>query len=149
MHKSAAGLLACLFMLTLAAGPAQAQEPFVIVPDHPQGVPINGCFTANRTLFGPYRFSFCLTRPGSYSVRGGGVRCDGRLTWRADGRDIRADIHRASCGGGLAWEAASMDCRPAGRNFGRVGALLIRSLRCTYFPTVRFQTRQTFTANRT
>jgi len=145
-----------LFALLLAAAspaalPAMAQEgiaPMVIVPDHPQGVPVNGCYTATRDLFGPYRFSFCLHRPGSYSVRGRGVRCDGRMTWRTSGRDIIADIHRVSCGGGVAWERASMTCRPAGRIFGPIGAFFIRDLRCTYFPTVRHERNQTFTARR-
>ena len=111
---------AVLLVATPLAMPSTAQDiaPMVIVPDHPGGIPVNGCYTATRNLFGPYRFSFCLHRPGSYSVRGGGVRCDGRMTWHVRGRDIIADIHRTSCGGGVAWERASMDCRPAGRIFG-------------------------------
>ena len=149
MRKLVALLLATCFAFTpLWSVPTMAQEPFVIVPDHPQGVPINGCYRANRHLFGPYQFNFCLTRPGSYTVRGGGVRCDGRLTWRASGRDIHADIQRASCGGGVAWERATMDCRPAGRMLGRIGSLLIQSLRCTYRPSVRFKGPQVFTASR-
>jgi hypothetical protein len=141
---------AVLLVATPLAMPSMAQDiaPMVIVPDHPGGIPVNGCYTATRNLFGPYRFSFCLHRPGSYSVRGGGVRCDGRMTWHVRGRDIIADIHRTSCGGGVAWERASMDCRPAGRIFGPISALFIRDLRCTYFPTVRHQRQQTFTARR-
>ncbi len=149
MHKLVALVLSiCLAVGTFGTLPAQAQETFVIVPDHPGGVPINGCYRANQQLFGPYQFNFCLTRPGSYTVRGGGVRCDGRLNWRASGRDIHADIVRASCGGGVAWERATLDCRPAGRNFGRIGALLIQSLRCTYRPSVRFKGPRVFTATR-
>ncbi len=141
--------LSCwLMLLVLTTAPSLAQDTFVIVPDHPQGVPINGCYGANRQLFGPYNFSFCLNRPGSYAVRGGGVHCDGRLTWRASGRNINADIHRTSCGGGLAWEAAHMTCQPAGRILGPIGSLFINALRCTYYPSVRHQRRQTFTANR-
>jgi hypothetical protein len=151
MRRSIALLFACCFILVpplATPSVSQDMETFVIVPDHPQGVPINGCYRANRQLFGPYNFSFCLVRPGSYAVRGGGVRCDGRLTWRASGRNIQADIHRASCGGGVAWERATMDCHPAGRILGPIGSLFISALRCTYFPTVRHQRRQTFTANR-
>jgi len=133
---------------------ASAQEVRVIVPDHPGGVPVNGCFAANRPIFGPYRFSFCLERRGTYSVRGGGLQCDGRITWRTSGRDIFVDVHRTSCGRGLAWEAATMDCRHVG---GLLGALAGRalgiprlsSLRCTYHPTVRNRSPVTFTANRT
>lgn len=141
-------ILLCLSILTFGPAPTMAQEPFVIVPDHPGGVPINGCYRANQTLFGPYQFNFCLTRPGSYTVRGGGVRCDGRLNWRASGRDIHADIVRASCGGGVAWERATMDCRPAGRILGPIGSLFIQSLRCTYRPSVRFKGPRVFTARR-
>lgn len=152
MRHVIARVLAALILVvaTPATMPSLAQEiePMVIVPDHPQGVPVSGCYTATRDLFGPYRFGFCLHRPGSYSVRGGGVHCDGRMTWRTSGRDIIADIHRVSCGGGVAWERASMNCRPAGRIFGRIGAFFIRDLRCTYFPTVRHQRQQTFTARR-
>lgn len=151
MRKILAALLACLALLVaspMGSPLAQDAEPFVIVPDHPQGVPVNGCYSANRQLFGPYQFNFCLNRPGSYTVRGGGVRCDGRLTWRTSGSTIHADIHRASCGGGVAWEAASMTCQPLGRIFGPIGSLLIRTLTCTYFPTVRFQRNQIFTASR-
>lgn len=149
MRKMIAGVIACcLVVATPFPGSVGAQETFVIVPDHPGGVPVNGCYAANRQLFGPYNFSFCLLRPGSYAVRGGGVSCDGRLTWRVSGRTIHADIHRASCGGGVAWERARMECQSAGRILGRIGALLISSLRCTYFPTVRNQRRQIFIANR-
>ena len=152
MRHVIARVLAALILVvaTPATMPSLAQEiePMVIVPDHPQGVPVSGCYTATRDLFGPYRFGFCLHRPGSYSVRGGGVRCDGRMTWRTSGRDIIADIYRVSCGGGVAWELASRNCRPAGRIFGRIGAFFIRDLRCTDFPTVRHQRQQTFTARR-
>jgi hypothetical protein len=134
----------------LSAAPAFAQgaTPMVIVPDHPGGVPVNGCFRANQTLFGPYQFNFCLHRPGSYTVRGGGVRCDGRMDWTARGQDIQADIRRSSCGGGVAWERATMDCRPAGRIFGPIGQLIIQQLRCTYRPSVRFKGPRVFTASR-
>jgi hypothetical protein len=150
MQRIAKLFIALLLALTPISMPSIAQdlETFVIVPDQPNPVPVNGCYSANRQLFGPYNFSFCLHRPGTYSVRGGGVRCDGRLDWRVRGGDIVADIRRASCGGGVAWERASMDCRPIGRIFGAIGSLLIRDLRCTYHPTVRGQRRATFTAHR-
>lgn len=138
----------CLTLATPLSGQAWSQEAFVVVPDHPQGVPVNGCYGANRQLFGPYNFSFCLTRNGSYAVRGGGIACDGRLTWWTSGRNIHTQIHRTSCGQGLAWEAAEMDCQPAGRILGPIGRLFISSLRCTYHPSVRHQRSQTFTASR-
>jgi hypothetical protein len=148
MRKLVASFLVCLAMASPMPGPALGQDTFVVVPDHPQGIPVNGCYGANRQLFGPYNFSFCLNRPGSYTVRGGGIACDGRLTWRTSGRRILTEIHRTSCGGGLAWEQATMDCEPAGRILGPIGALFISTLRCTYHPSVRHQRRQTFTASR-
>lgn len=141
------GTLLLTGVLMMSPTTAQDIEPFVIVPDHPQGVPIRGCYGANQKLFG-HDFSFCFSRPGTYAVRGGGVRCDGRMTWRGGSRYIQTEIHRTSCGGGVAWERATMDCRPAGRVFGPIAQLVIRSLRCTYHPTVRGQSRRTFIANR-
>lgn len=152
MRTATKRLLSCVLVaMSLVAEPIVAQqgiEPMVIVPDHPQGVPINGCFQATRPLFGPYRFSFCLTRRGTYSVRGPGTRCDGRLTWHARGRDIDINIQRTSCNRGVAWERATMDCRSSGRIGGRLGAFFMSGLRCTYFPEVRGWSRETFNARR-
>lgn len=141
-----------LMFVSLIAG-ASAQETRVIVPDHPNGVPVNGCFRANRTLFGPYRLTFCLDRRGTYQVRGGNVSCDGRLTWRTAGRDILIDLQRTSCGGGRAWEAASMECRHTGGLLGQIAGQILnipqlRTLTCTYFPTVPGVGTRTFTASR-
>ena len=88
-------------------------------------------------------------------VRGGGVSCDGRLTWRTSGRDILIDLQRASCGRGRAWERASIECRNQGGLLGVIGRVIagqsprIRTLRCTYFPTVRGERPRSFTAMRT
>ena len=153
---------ACFALTPVLPAPSVAQEPFVIVPDHPQGVPVNGCYRANQTLFGPYQFNFCLTRPGSYTVRGGGVRCDGRLTWRASGRNIDINLRRQSCNRGVAWAAARVDCRASSvvrdildQIFGRNQRVVVpdlpavRTLTCTYFPTVRGERPANFTARRT
>ena len=69
-----------------------------------------GCFGATRQLFG-FNFTMCLEARGTYRVTGQGVNCQGRLTWRESGRDIFIDVRRQSCGGGQAWEAATIDCR--------------------------------------
>lgn len=144
-------LIAVLFVSFLFYG-ATAVEPLVIVPDHPNGVPVNGCFRANQTLFGPYRLTFCLERRGIYQVRGGGVSCDGRHTWSVSGRNINIDLQRSSCGQGRAWEAARIECRSAGLLGQIVGRLLdaprLSALRCTYFPSVRGVTSRSFTASR-
>ncbi|HEY9013215.1 MAG TPA: hypothetical protein VIN06_19610 [Devosia sp.] len=152
----------------LAAGlalPAQAQDinALVMVPEAPSsGAVVAGCFGANRQLFG-YNFTMCLERRGTYRVTGRGVNCQGRLNWRTSGRDIFIDIHRQSCGGGKAWEAATIDCRGVGivrgildSIFGRAAnpfvmvpdTPAVRSLSCTYHPTVRGVGRVNFTARR-
>jgi hypothetical protein len=92
-----------------------------------------------------------------------GLNCEGRLTWRTSGRNITVNVRRQSCGRGLAWEAATIDCRGTGlvRNildsiFGR-GANpfvmvpdtpAVRALTCTYHPTVRGVASKNFTARR-
>lgn len=144
---------AVVFVASLAAPQAQDIAPMVMVPDHPGGVSVNGCFRSNETLFGPYRVTFCFDRRGSFQVRGGGTRCDGRMDWHTSGRDIFMDLQRTSCGRRQAWEAASVDCRPLGflGNIGRVivgDTPRIRTLRCTYHPTVPGVSRRNFTATR-
>ncbi len=137
-----------------APAPALAQDidTFVIVPDHPQGIRVNGCFRATRNLFGPYRLTFCLERRGTYTIRGG-ARCDGRLTFRTRGRDIFVDLQRASCNGRRAWEKASMECRVNGNPLSQLAGRILNipvlgGLRCTYFPTVRGVRNENFTAVR-
>jgi len=110
-------------------------------------VRVNGCFRATQDLFGPYRLTMCLERRGTYQVRGGGLRCDGRLTHRAIGRDIFIELRRASCGRGRAWEAASVECRHTGRLIIQIVPRL-STLSCRYFPTVRGVSPRNFTARR-
>jgi len=157
MYRFMKSLLSGILILATLQSPtllAQDVTPLVMVPDHPVGVPVNGCFRANQNLFGPYRLTFCLERRGTYQVRGGGITCDGRLNWHTSGRDIVVDLQRASCNRGRAWERASMDCRNYGGMLGAIGRVIvgqsprIRTLRCTYHPTVRGETRRTFTATR-
>jgi hypothetical protein len=139
---------AAAVLLMSSPTPSQDIEPFVVVPDGPSGgVRVNGCFRATQNLFGPYRLTMCLERRGTYQVRGGGLRCDGRLTHRTIGRDILIELSRASCGRGRAWEAASIECRHTGRLLERAIPML-SSLRCTYFPSVRGVSSRQFTARR-
>lgn len=151
-------LLSVAVVFAACSVPSVAQEgiaPMVMVPDHPGGVSVNGCFRANETLFGPYRLTFCFDRRGTFQVRGGGAQCDGRMTWRTSGRDIFMDLSRTPCGRRQAWEAASVECRPFGNLLGNIGRVVagerprLRTLRCTYHPSVRGVSRRTFTATRT
>lgn len=159
--------LASMIVLVLSAmvAPVQAQnemDTFVMVPEAPSGGAIvAGCYRADRQLFG-YRFTMCLRNRGTYHVSGRGMNCDGRLDWRVRGRDIHIDIRRQSCGRGQAWEAATIDCRGSGivrgvldSLFGRANPFVmvpdkpaVRSLRCTYHPSVRGVAPVTFTARR-
>ena len=85
-----AGVVAGLIIILASFTPTYAQdmETRVIVPDVPGGALFTGCYQVQQRLYGPYRMTFCLEQRGTYTVRGGGVRCDGRLTWNARGRDI-------------------------------------------------------------
>lgn len=137
--------------------------PMVVVPDAPGGALVSGCFRADRTLFGPHTLTMCLQNRGTYTIRGGGIRCDGRLTWSTSGRNIDINLRRQSCNRGVAWEAARVQCR--GRNLltGLLDNLFnpnprvivpdrhfpsVRSLSCTYYPTVRGHSPTFFIANR-
>jgi hypothetical protein len=133
-------------------------ETRVIVPESPGGANFGGCYRADRDLFGPHTLTMCFEGRGTYTIRGG-ARCDGRLSWRVSGRDITAELRRASCRGGVAWERATVTCRGTG---GLLGAAVrdalsrvltsnlprIRTLDCTYRPTVRGHRNTAFRANR-
>lgn len=155
MKRLAITAVALAVMLSSTAFAQNGQDiaPRVVVPDHPAGIAVNGCFRANQLLFGPHRLTFCLERAGSYRVTGGGLNCNGRLFWNTAGRDIFIDLERTSCGSGRAWEAASMRCNHMGGLLRRLGNRLLdtpmlASLQCTYFPNVSGVGTRTFTASR-
>ena len=107
-------LLASLATALLVAGaatiPAIAAEPEirVIVPEVPGGVIVSNCYRAVGRIYDGYTFSFCLKQRATYSVRGNGVRCEGRLNWDVQGIFVQAKLRRTSCGNGVAWSADSM-----------------------------------------
>ena len=84
-----------------------------MVPDVPGGIIVSNCYAAVGNIYNKYSFTFCLKQRGSYSVRGGGLRCDGRLSWKVSGIHVNARLSRVSCGSGKAWSADSMSCRPS------------------------------------
>lgn len=155
-------VLAVVAFLGLTA-PALPQDidTLVMIPDAPQGAVVSGCFRADRNLFGPYRLTMCLRQRGTYQVTGGGIRCDGRLTWRASGRNVHINLRRTSCNRGQAWAEARVECRAGGivhgildQIFGRNQRVVVpnlpavRTLTCTYYPTVRGERPTNFTAHR-
>ena len=104
--------LALIVCTGFAEAQTQDNSARVVVPDVPGGALVSGCYRADRNLYGPYRLTFCLQRKGIYAVRGDGLRCDGRLTWKTKGRDVSIALRRQSCNRNLAWAEASIICRP-------------------------------------
>jgi hypothetical protein len=142
---------------------AQDMNATIIVPDAPGGARFTGCYTVSQRLYGPYKMDFCLQQRGTYTVRGGGVTCNGRLNWNAAGRTIDIDLTRTSCGNGVAWSADSMSCTGQGLFGGKgVGSAIgnalakvivpdlpsVQSLNCTYYPNVRGERPTQITARR-
>lgn len=146
-------------VLISTAGPihrADAQEAFVVVPDAPGGAIFTGCYRGDPRLWGQYRLRFCLTQRGNYWIDGGGISCDGRLTWRVRNSEILVSIQRTPCLNGVAWAAAEMTCRGGSLLGNILGQLLspnlrprLQTLRCTYHPSVRGYRDQQITARRT
>ena len=133
---------------------AQGNETRVIVPDVPGGAIVSGCYRANSRIYGNYTFAFCLQQRGTYTVTGGGVRCNGRLDWTGQGAQVSVQLRRTSCGNGVAWSADSMNCRP-NLVLGLLALILnpnrpfLSSLTCTYTPVPGTAAPTRFTARRT
>ena len=151
-----AGLVAGLLLILTVLTPTYAQDmnTRVIVPDVPGGALFTGCYHVQQRLYGPYRMTFCLEQRGTYTVRGGGVRCDGRLNWSAKGRDINIQLKRTSCGNGVAWSADHMTCRGGGLLPAFLARIIVpdlpvlQTLRCTYTPSVSHERPTQITARR-
>src|SRR5579871_5584780 len=133
-----AALAAFVFVLTSAVAAAEP-DVRVVVPDVPGGVIVSNCYAAVGNIYGKYSFSFCLRQRGTYSVRGAGLRCDGRLNWNVSGIYVAARLSRTSCGQGKAWSADTMSCRPS-LVLGIISSLLkqkrpfLDNLNCEYTP---------------
>lgn len=148
-------ILAAIVLICFAAV-AQAQEARVVVPDAPGGADLAGCYRADRPLYGPHRVVMCFERgrAGTYKVRGPDLRCDGRLSWRLRNGTLDVSLRRQSCNRGLAWAAATVECRPRGLVSAILDELIrdlasqdrtrvvvpdrptVGRLNCTYLPTV-------------
>lgn len=128
----------------LAAGAvstARAEEPQlrVVVPDRPEGVIVTGCYKSVGTIYGGYRFQICLMNRGTFSIRGNGINCEGRLSWNIEGIGINIALRRTSCGNNVAWSADTLWCRP-NLLAGLIGAIAdpknpqLAGLTCDYRP---------------
>jgi hypothetical protein len=137
VHSIAAFAVALLML----GGQTAAAEPEVrvIVPEVPGGVIVSNCYRAVGRIYDGYTFSFCLKQRATYSVRGNGVRCEGRLNWDVQGIFVHAKLRRTSCGNGVAWSADTMVCRPSLllsiiSNLLGQDRPLLDTLRCDYTP---------------
>lgn len=123
----------------ISAGAAQEPQVRVIVPDHPEGVIVNGCYRTIGTIYGGYRLEICLRQRATFAVTGQGIRCEGRLNWDVAGLGINVALRRTSCGNNVAWSADTMWCRP-NLLLGIIGAILnvedplLSGLTCDYRP---------------
>jgi hypothetical protein len=141
MRQIFRAIAAAAAMLFLLAGQAVSAEPEVrvIVPEVPGGVIVSNCYRAIGRIYDGYTFSFCLKQRATYSVRGNGVRCEGRLNWDVQGIFVQAQLRRTSCGNGVAWSADHMTCRPS-LLLGIIAGLLkqdrplLDNLVCDYTP---------------
>jgi len=106
---------AVVSLVFISAGGAVAAEPEVrvIVPEVPGGVIVSNCYSAVGRIYGGYSFDFCLKQRATYTVRGNGVRCEGRLNWTVEGIWVNARLRRTACGNGVAWSADTLSCRPS------------------------------------
>lgn len=164
-----AAALALTFLIAASsASIAQTSESRVVVPDAPSGAFVAGCYKVDRNLYGPYRLTFCLERRGTYTVRGGGLVCDGRLTWKASRGEVTIALRRQSCNRNLAWAEADIVCRPRGLVSVVLDELIldllgskskkprvvvpdrptVGKLTCTYYPTVAGARNREFFARR-
>ncbi|MCX7889548.1 MAG: hypothetical protein N2422_07430 [Rhodobacteraceae bacterium] len=150
--------VAVLALSLAGGGAARAQVndemARVVVPDKPDGVLVAGCYKADRKLYGPYAFTFCLKRRGAYAASGGGLKCEGKLDWQVEGRRrVEIDLARGRCNGNKAWAAAQVSCKALTPEQELLLALLgdrqkAGGLRCTYYPTVQGEPDRTFFAIR-
>lgn len=149
-------VFAAMILSSTPGHDALAQETFVVVPDAPGGAIFTGCYRGDPRLWGRYRLNFCLTRQGTYSVTGGGISCNGRVTWRTRRGEIIVTVERSRCGNGVAWERAEMTCRGGSILGNIIGQILapnvmpsLQTLRCTYRPSVPGYSNQQITGRRT
>lgn len=164
-----AALAAALAVTPFAAANAQGPgvAPNIAVPS-PSPVPAPvpspggsffGSWQVSQDLYGPYRMTFTLGQfgGGSYSIRGGGLYCDGGLDWYQSGNSAVVSLRYSYCGNNVGWTGDSMTCRandgyPGNWQFqGRPDAIAVpqqgiavpvpsqsaNQLRCTYQPAVR------------
>jgi hypothetical protein len=100
---------AALAVSSVGASAAQVQPKIAVPSPGPAG--IQGCWSADRMLYGPYQLTFCVDRfGGSYQVTGGGLNCRAELTWWKGWNGYRFAMERAKCGRGTDWTADSFVC---------------------------------------
>ncbi len=163
-----AGLLVLPMVIACAtAAPTLAYDfkPQVAVPTASND--INGCWTADRSLYGAYQLSFCLDHgAGSYYVTGGGLHCQADVSWRkAWLGGYKFVMDRSSCGNGTDWSGDTFKCSlersafgvsaPAGDDYAVAPKVAVPTqgpagyaLSCSYRPAVAGWGWQSFKAYR-
>ena len=138
--RACLAVVASIIMFSTASAQSSAEKDVrVIVPDVPGGVIVSNCYRAVGRIYSKYTFEFCLKQRATYRVTGGGVRCNGRLTWDVSGIYVQARLRRTSCGNGVAWSADRFSCRPS-LVLSLISALLkqdrpvLENLACDYTP---------------
>ncbi|RYE10319.1 MAG: hypothetical protein EOP22_04530 [Hyphomicrobiales bacterium] len=135
-------LLSAGLMALAATAPSLGQaepEVRVFVPDVPGGVIVSNCYRAVGNVYGARTFEICLKQRGTYTARGAGLRCNGRLNWDVEGIHVNIQLRRTSCGNGVAWSADRLSCRPS-LILGLIAGLLkqdkplLDNLVCDYTP---------------
>jgi len=101
-----------------AAAPGDVPVPNIAIPV-PQPVPVQsfvGGWQINQQLYGPYWMSFRLSQygGGSYQVQGGGLWCNGAVSWYQSGNQAVIQLHYTNCGGGVGWSADRLVCQFTG-----------------------------------
>ncbi len=165
-------LTAGVVLLPLSSAMAQQVAPQIAVPTPTPGnqQSVEGCYSVNQYLYGPYHMNFCLNRwgGGSYQVTGGGLYCNGRVDWQRQWNgEVRINVQYTSCGRGVDWSADTMVCRasapqwpPHQPNPGPWVQPQIavptpaptpgnQSLNCTYYPGVGGYQPMSITARKT
>ncbi|MCW5696034.1 MAG: hypothetical protein KIS96_04770 [Bauldia sp.] len=114
-------LAASVVLVPLAAANAQPGDvPNNIAIPAPVPVPVPvpvttfaGSWQINQPIYGPYWVSFRLSQygGGSYQVQGGGLYCNGGLTWYQSGNQAVIQLQYTNCGGGIGWSADRMVCQ--------------------------------------
>lgn len=155
--KTTSTVMICLAAaLSSSAASVSAQNGNSRVPQpSPAAAHIDGCWSADRHLYGPYQLTFCPSGGGGghYTVSGDGLHCSATLTWFQIGGYYQFAMRRAHCGRQTDWTADTFSClltpeRGAGSGRVAVPSPGYGQLKCNYRPAVWTHPATKFSAYR-